>query len=160
MRESWHGGESGEANSHNFGKQRSSLLPVSSFDCGLFSAVAQQSAISYNKHSCCPRRWCTQVAAFQCCCCHVLLVRCHLERLSWQAAMATVADSCDRMTATLVLRLWRKSVAAMAWWLRYFILIFYSAFFSHFSSIPLQSYLSPISCSLTFLFLSFTLAFS
>jgi hypothetical protein len=51
--------------------------------------------------------------ASQCCCRHVLLVRSQLERVSWQAAIATAAHSLDRTAVTLLLGCGQSAV--MTW---------------------------------------------
>ena len=84
MSDSWHGGDGGKPNRRNF---RGGGRP-----CPHFSSYGRSHC---STRSCCPWRCLAQAAASQCCCTTPQWRDASL-RVSWQAAEATAADSCER----------------------------------------------------------------
>jgi hypothetical protein len=98
----------------NFRRNKFSLSPISSFHCGFFIAITQQSTILTSTNSCCPWRWCAQVVAYQCCsCCHIVESLVRESPGSWQQWWQRIVATWT--TAALLPLLWGLLSAAATW---------------------------------------------
>jgi hypothetical protein len=120
LRESCYGGDGGEANSCNFQRRRSSLLPVLSLGGGFSFAVDNNRWPRWqplNDADAMPYWWDAS------------------RRVSLQAALVIAAYSCDWTTAALVFQLgdsWRQQLRSgfgFRWILKLCYFVLYSAFF-------------------------------
>ncbi len=128
-----------EAYHRNFRRWRSSLSPVLSFYHIFFlcSRTTVRSILQYPFML--PLEMMDSVAASRCSCCHIILMRCQSKRVSWQVALAMLADSFDQDGGHYCPLLWGLSVVAAAWqlqssynaglsWILWFFFVFFSLF--------------------------------
>ncbi len=159
-RESWHGGDSGEANSHNFWRRRSTLLSQSRHMTMAFSLQSHNCTLnsSVNAHTALGGGWPrwqplnVDVAT--------PYWRDTSQRVSWQTAMTSVAYSFNRTTS-------------LRWWWSLNYVIFYypicinrKKIHSSVLTIPLQSYhgnsfpmLSPVKKNSPFTYINITIQY-
>jgi hypothetical protein len=114
LRDSWQGGDGCKVNSCNFRRQRSSLFPASSFLEVAFSLQLYNSPLysTVNVNAVLGGGWPRWQPL------NVAVAKPYWQdasqRVFWQAATGTAADSCDRTTVALIF--WLGGQLAVEWY--------------------------------------------